>query len=649
MDNLIEVLDNHLNGLPTPCNMKTLTYADVCHLTATPGPACALEELNFGNINNNSDVHGGNKAAYSYNIDCSVDLAKLYLANYLAEFSAFEKSMDLCAALKLFGSRKYPIQIFVSSNHLHNIQSLAHNVREAIEALVQCLPLNTAKKKELLDHLSEWKAKGFQLILDEEVKDLMEQFQNNKPTRDEIEKIIEKHTSLNRNFLSARFNVVLSELQAPMRLANNSDMKANTLNQESSKSAHPMGLSVSLTEATSKSKETREMKLKRKRIRTPTASLELKLPSNSSTGSHVGAYTLCSLSFETGRFSKAWKEALVLPSLKKPGLDFSLKNFRPVSNLSYISKLSERAAAEQFMEHLTANNLHSLLQSADKQQHSTETTLLKVKNDILMSMDDQHVTLLLLLDLSAAFDTIHLDKLIDCLKSDLGISDIALAWFKSLLNAIFHKFADDTQLYVSFSPNRSVDPDFAIKSMTDCINDIRSWMISDNLMLNDYKTEFLIIGTRQQLAKDRTGKLAWNYVLVQRALLFLFMRRAKGSSLEVTAFEKVLKSGWGMDPPVRVREEIREIEKTFPDMQGVTILHFAYKSASRETVNELVVKGKAHINTCDGEGYSPLHLAAMYGTSQVVKKLVELNADVNLKVDGRDAADLAAYEGRNKN
>ena len=64
-----------------------------------------------------------------------------------------------------------------------------------------------------------------------------------------------------------------------------------------------------------------------------------------------------------------------------------------------------------------------------------------------------------------------------------------------------HCYADDTQLYVSFSPNRSANADFAIKSMTDCISDIRSWMISDNLMLNDDKTEFLIIGTRQQLAK----------------------------------------------------------------------------------------------------------------------------------------------------
>ena len=66
-----------------------------------------------------------------------------------------------------------------------------------------------------------------------------------------------------------------------------------------------------------------------------------------------------------------------------------------------------------------------------------ETALLKVKNDILMSMNEQHATLLVLLDLSAAFDTIHHDKLISRLESDLGITDNALARFKSYLSDRF--------------------------------------------------------------------------------------------------------------------------------------------------------------------------------------------------------------------
>ena len=184
MGNLYTFLDNHLNALPTPCSLTTLTFADVCGLTATPSPASLLESLNFGNINNNSDVHGKKKKAYNYNVSSPVDLARLYLPNYLAVFSAFDKSMDMSATLRLLGRKNYPIQIFVSSDPLHNIQFLADDVRENVrnrashfdeshwtqifydqcfdklKNLVQGLPLNVAKKKELLDQLSKWKIKG---------------------------------------------------------------------------------------------------------------------------------------------------------------------------------------------------------------------------------------------------------------------------------------------------------------------------------------------------------------------------------------------------------------------------------------------------------------------------------------------------------
>ena len=259
--------------------------------------------------------------------------------------------------------------------------------------------------------------------------------------------------------------------------------------------------------------------------------------------------TMINLSFNTGYFAHAWKEALVLPSLKKPGLDVAFKNFRPVSNLPYISKLSERAAACQLTQYMTDNDLHSVFQSAYKPNHSTETALLKVKNDILMNMNDQHVTLLVLLDLSAAFDTVHHDILIARLKNDLGIEGDALSWLISYLSdrsqrisinggtsrkfpivygvpqgsclgpSLFtvytrklfqvvkkhlpkiHCYADDTQFYLSFCPSSSVNAEVAVESMNDCIADIRNWMISDKLMLNDDKTEFVLIGTRQQLAK----------------------------------------------------------------------------------------------------------------------------------------------------
>lgn len=136
---------------------------------------------------------------------------------------------------------------------------------------------------------------------------------------------------------------------------------------------------------------------------------------------------LVNLSFESGRFAESWKEALVLPSLKKPNLDIAYKNFRPVSNHAFISKLSERACVDQFTKHLRVTERHSLLQSAYKPLHSTKTVFLKVKNDILMLMNQQHVTLLVLLDLSAAFDTIHCNILIQCLESDCGVTGNALS------------------------------------------------------------------------------------------------------------------------------------------------------------------------------------------------------------------------------
>ena len=84
-----------------PYSLQTLTYADACHLASTPSPASSLKGLNFGNINNNSGVHGKTKMSSNYNVNSPVDLTKLFLPDYLAVFPAFDKSVDLSAALRL--------------------------------------------------------------------------------------------------------------------------------------------------------------------------------------------------------------------------------------------------------------------------------------------------------------------------------------------------------------------------------------------------------------------------------------------------------------------------------------------------------------------------------------------------------------------
>ena len=91
---------------------------------------------------------------------------------------------------------------------------------------------------------------------------------------------------------------------------------------------------------------------------------------------------------------------------KKNGNDFDFKNYRPVSNLPFISKIVEKAVVDQLLRHCEENTLLPDCQSGYRRFSSTETALLKVQNDILLNMDKQEVTFLVLLDLGAAFDTI---------------------------------------------------------------------------------------------------------------------------------------------------------------------------------------------------------------------------------------------------
>ena len=143
---------------------------------------------------------------------------------------------------------------------------------------------------------------------------------------------------------------------------------------------------------------------------------------------------IINLSLTLGTMPLQMKEALLCPLLKKQDLDLlQYKNYRPMSNLTFISKLVERAVCEQLMDHACKTGKLEDLQPAYRSDHSTETTLLKIKLDMLENMDNQCVTGILLLDLSAAFNTVSKNILINCLHHQFGITGTALAWINDHL------------------------------------------------------------------------------------------------------------------------------------------------------------------------------------------------------------------------
>ena len=259
--------------------------------------------------------------------------------------------------------------------------------------------------------------------------------------------------------------------------------------------------------------------------------------------------TIVNKSLQLGYFPLAMRKALVSPLLKKPSLDSEVKkNYRPVSNLSFVSKIIEKAAMSQVYDFSVINNLLTKFQSAYRPLHSTETALLCVMNDLLCSLDAGKGVILCLLDLSAAFDTIDHHIFFNRLHNRMGIQGTVLDWFKSYLSDRYqsihvngaisspkhltfglpqgshigpqafsyytdevpeiaeghgvsaHLYADDTQLFLPFSLT-SRDPRRAAHQIEDCIEDVRKWMQKNKLKLNEEKTELLILLPARQIHK----------------------------------------------------------------------------------------------------------------------------------------------------
>jgi exonuclease III len=249
-------------------------------------------------------------------------------------------------------------------------------------------------------------------------------------------------------------------------------------------------------------------------------------------------------SLRTAELPSKLKHAMLNPVLKKFNLDhLEFNNFRPISNLSFLSKVIEKVVAVQMIEYLDHNGLYERFQSAYRRLHSTETALLKVHDDIAVAIDNGKSVIFVMLDLSAAFDTVDHDILLSRLSTCYGISGAVLEWFKSYLSERtqfvrindsysqssrvtqgvpqgsvlgpilyslytsplasiarehdmnFHLYADDTQLYVTFSPISEENMEIAIYNTEKCVNTIETWMMENKLKMNNRKTDLIVFSS----------------------------------------------------------------------------------------------------------------------------------------------------------
>jgi hypothetical protein len=254
---------------------------------------------------------------------------------------------------------------------------------------------------------------------------------------------------------------------------------------------------------------------------------------------------LINVSTHTGQFPSSQKCAIVTPILKKATLDPNdLNNYRPVSNLSFLSKILERSVYERLNFYLKDRDLMPENQSAYRQHHSTETVLLDVMADAFVASDSGKVTLLGLLDQSSAFDVVDHSILLDRLYNKFGFDGSVLQWIRSyvtgrtqyvnyncslsettsvlygvpqgsvlgpILYLLYtsevssvvqrfgfkvHAYADDLQIYDSCYP---VHASRLVLRLSECIKAVQDWMSTNRLCLNPSKTELIWLTSSRKL------------------------------------------------------------------------------------------------------------------------------------------------------
>eukprot|EP00116_Pleurobrachia_bachei_P001073 sb/3461335/ len=255
-------------------------------------------------------------------------------------------------------------------------------------------------------------------------------------------------------------------------------------------------------------------------------------------------------SLQKSSVAKTLQKALVFPTIKNPyGDREALTNYRPVSNIPFLSKLLEKVVLGQLNDYVQCHSLLGKHQSGYRAGHSCETLLVSMFDDLLGEMDKGNVVALICLDMSAAFDTVDHEGLLKVLQQRFGVDGVPLQWFKSYLSSRSFSvsvqdclsetlellcgvpqgsllgpvlfllyieamqdivkpyglrikvYADDSQLYVSLVPTDPIGWTRTKADIEECLAKLKKWMVEQWLKCNEAKTEFILVGKTSSISK----------------------------------------------------------------------------------------------------------------------------------------------------
>ncbi len=329
-------------------------------------------------------------------------------------------------------------------------------------------------------------------------------------------------------------------------------------------------------------------------------------------------------SLQSGEFIHRWKTAVMHPLIKGENLPTIHKSYRPVSNIPFLSKVLEKSAMKQFQRHCDTHDLIPHYQSAYRQHFSCETALAKIMSDILNNMENNLITPMLFMDLSAAFDTVDYDILHQVLHSKFRVTGSALHWFDSYITPRWckvameseysdkkllqcsvpqgsclgptlytvyastlqdsipphidlHGYADDHAIKSVFDPATPGNEELTLMDLSRTMDQVDKWMKSNRLKLNPDKTDFIMFGSRAQLRKCLTTSVTITGTPVPRSQCIKYL-------------------GVLLDEKLSMKDQIVKVMINFLRIKGLR--PYLSKSTTQILCQSLVISHLDYCNIC---------------------------------------------------